>query len=657
MNIIVDLNYPIKDGTEVVFRSPVDCSQVKGLLVNYQDNGPCTKEFALADANGNNVGKISHLFGEDVPVKVILDVTKKSMAFVQNADTNAYLEGRFAELEDKIGTGGGSTDSAVLYTEQDLTPEQQAQARENIGAISEVANESITPEKTTFVQVERTPVSINLFDKDTMAIEGHWYYEQEVGKTAPNPRAAAEYGAITIPVKGLLSVTLSYDKPNSALYLYNYFFVDDGGIVISAETLGWKSFKTNDFTLAVPSGAVSLFASINGYSNTTSSANRKELMAVAGNTAMPYQPYSDDAVEKIYIPNLVVENKEMRLCLPAKYDLVVGDTFELFYKGIMLCKDPYQYNILVNCDIGSAYGRKFIVTPTAENVGTHELTVKISDDFGNVLAEQSVLLNVVNKATSPAENINVLCVGDSLTASGEWVDELYRRLTKTTDKTQHNVTAPVGDGLTNISFVGKKTTANGAGYEGNGGWKYDSYIDPEKAGNPFAYNGVVDFNAYCTDLGIDCIDLCYILLGWNMASYDEDLFKTKAKAFIDLLIAHNPNIKIVLVGVQMPFLDGLGYNYGTVTQNGVYGDYRALQEFVCNLDDWNNDIAGEYADNITTINISGQFDTEYGTWTREVVVNARSAIKLTEQYNGIHPREEGSYQIADAVYRKFTADN
>lgn len=110
MNIIVDLNYPIKDGTEVVFRSPVDCSQVTGLLVNYYENGkPGSKEFAFADANGNNVGDIDHLFGEDVPVKVILDVTKKSMAFVQNADTNAYLEGRFAELEDKIGTGGGGS--------------------------------------------------------------------------------------------------------------------------------------------------------------------------------------------------------------------------------------------------------------------------------------------------------------------------------------------------------------------------------------------------------------------------------------------------------------------------------------------------------------------------------------------------------------------
>ena len=95
MNIRVDLTTPIKDGTEVVFRSPVDCSQITGLIVYVTENGNTTsQEFALADAHGNNVGDIDHLFAENVVVKVILDVTT-GMAFVQNADTNAYLESRF----------------------------------------------------------------------------------------------------------------------------------------------------------------------------------------------------------------------------------------------------------------------------------------------------------------------------------------------------------------------------------------------------------------------------------------------------------------------------------------------------------------------------------------------------------------------------------
>lgn len=120
MNVRVDLQYAIQDGTEVVFRSPVDCSQVTGLVVYYPDGEDIvSQEFLFADAHGNNVGDVDHLFSENAVVKVILDVIT-GMAFVQNADTNAYLEDRLAE--------------AVTHTPQSLTPKQQAQARENIDA-------------------------------------------------------------------------------------------------------------------------------------------------------------------------------------------------------------------------------------------------------------------------------------------------------------------------------------------------------------------------------------------------------------------------------------------------------------------------------------------------------------------------------------------
>lgn len=102
-NIRVDLDYTISDGCAVAFRSPCDCTEITGLIVYYRDEvgGIVSKEFALADAHGENVGDIPHLFAADVVVKVILDITS-GMAFVQNADTNAYLEGRFEELEAQI---------------------------------------------------------------------------------------------------------------------------------------------------------------------------------------------------------------------------------------------------------------------------------------------------------------------------------------------------------------------------------------------------------------------------------------------------------------------------------------------------------------------------------------------------------------------------
>ena len=93
MNIKVELKTNIADGSEVVFRSPADCSQVTGLVI-YHTGGKT--EFAFADAHGHNVGDIDHLFAENAVVKVILDVTA-GMAFVQNADTNAYIERTFVK--------------------------------------------------------------------------------------------------------------------------------------------------------------------------------------------------------------------------------------------------------------------------------------------------------------------------------------------------------------------------------------------------------------------------------------------------------------------------------------------------------------------------------------------------------------------------------
>ena len=412
------------------------------------------------------------------------------------------------------------------------------------------------------------------------------------------------------------------------------------------------------------------------------------------------------------------------LHLPEKYDLVVGDTFELFYKGVMLCKDPYAYNIHVNCSIGKAWGRKFEVTPTVE--GTYPLTITVSDDFGDVIEMKLTNLVVKNKMKSPEKTVNVLCVGDSLTCGGIWVDEVSRRLTKKDDKTSFGHDAPMGDGLSNIRFIGKNTTPCAAGFEGFGGWKFSDYLsdatttsnywltcshsksdsDQEsiykdengvewqletiekdrlkfkkskgvgtmktsgtltwvsggmdtsditfsksalEAGNPFVYNGQIDFTSYCADVGVEGIDVCYILLGWNNAATDKEVYKSQAKQFIELLLKFNPDMKIVLLGLQIPSLDGCANNYGA---QGVYANFRALQEYVFSLDEIYAEIAKEY-ENVSSVNVSGQFDTEYSMQTFTAKANARSLEQVTVQSNGVHPNIFGYYQIADAVYRHF----
>lgn len=120
-NIRIDSTVPIINGQTITFRSPADCSQVTGLIVYYPEgNGTTSKTFQFADAHGNNVGNI-HLFAENVLVKVILD-TDMGRAYVQNADTNAYLEGQLADKLSK--TGGTMTGPVVAQNNENYAAKQ-----------------------------------------------------------------------------------------------------------------------------------------------------------------------------------------------------------------------------------------------------------------------------------------------------------------------------------------------------------------------------------------------------------------------------------------------------------------------------------------------------------------------------------------------------
>lgn len=106
--IRVDQAIPVFDGQPVTFKSPASCKGIEGLKVYYPvGKGTAVATFALADAHGNNVGSID-LFAANVLVKVILD-TDQGMAYVQNADTNAYLEGRLAKIEGGAVKKSGDT--------------------------------------------------------------------------------------------------------------------------------------------------------------------------------------------------------------------------------------------------------------------------------------------------------------------------------------------------------------------------------------------------------------------------------------------------------------------------------------------------------------------------------------------------------------------
>lgn len=154
--------------------------------------------------------------------------------------------------------------------------------------------------------------------------------------------------------------------------------------------------------------------------------------------------------------------------LAKNYDLVVGDTFELFYRGIIASMDPYKYYIHIECSVGKPLPRYFTFTPNESQVGDYLLRVSLYDDFHHLIDTAETLLHVV-KATKPTRPVNVLCFGDSLTFNGVWPYEGYRRITK-------NDGTPLGLGFNDaLNLVGTMKKEE-VGYEGYGGWQWRHFV-------------------------------------------------------------------------------------------------------------------------------------------------------------------------------------
>ncbi len=115
-NIKIELDYELIDGQPVTFAAPCNCTEVTGLKV-YHAGG--SNVFTFKDAHGNALTGLGNLFSKGAYVKAILDVNSGS-AYLQNADTNAYLE---AQLASKAPAGYGLGAWAKLTTDLNSTKE------------------------------------------------------------------------------------------------------------------------------------------------------------------------------------------------------------------------------------------------------------------------------------------------------------------------------------------------------------------------------------------------------------------------------------------------------------------------------------------------------------------------------------------------------
>ena len=158
--------------------------------------------------------------------------------------------------------------------------------------------------------------------------------------------------------------------------------------------------------------------------------------------------------------------EKLRVVLADKYDLVVGDTFQLFYRSVIEAPNPYRYSIVVKCREGKSFPRYYEYTPTEP--GQYKLTIQVIDADFTVLGSTETTLNVV-VPKAPEKPVNILCIGDSLTQGGAWVTELNRRIVADDGM-------PAGLGFQDaVKFHGRPTKA-GTPCEGYGGWHWESFL-------------------------------------------------------------------------------------------------------------------------------------------------------------------------------------
>lgn len=110
--IELSLNHPIQDGEEIEFTASSDSSAVTGIKVTYPvdiEGTMETKTFSLRDAHNNNISATANIFSSGAYIKAVVNITD-SAAYIQNADTNKYLETKFSGKANSTHTHNAASD-------------------------------------------------------------------------------------------------------------------------------------------------------------------------------------------------------------------------------------------------------------------------------------------------------------------------------------------------------------------------------------------------------------------------------------------------------------------------------------------------------------------------------------------------------------------
>lgn len=186
------------------------------------------------------------------------------------------------------------------------------------------------------------------------------------------------------------------------------------------------------------------------------------------------------------VQDIAAQSKDtLQLTLPPVIYAVPNVEISLYFDNLVLTQTPHSLKFSVDCSIGQTESRRWVVNPTATDVGTQPLTVRVEGADGALLGTASTKLQVSPADAGEGKSVRLLIVGDSLTNASQYPNELSRLLQ-----------LPGNPKLTMLGTHRPAAAAEGVAHEGYGGWTWSRFVnhyepapDPKqrKFSSPFVF--------------------------------------------------------------------------------------------------------------------------------------------------------------------------
>lgn len=159
---------------------------------------------------------------------------------------------------------------------------------------------------------------------------------------------------------------------------------------------------------------------------------------------------------------------DLKLTLPPAIYAAEGLKTSIYFDNLILAESAADYEFKITCPVGQPAERRWVLKPTAKDVGTHEFKVEVISQDGQRLKTASSVLHVFSaKSEQHLDSpIRLLIIGDSLTHATQYPNELARLLN--------------GPGNPQWKMLGTHAPTSaqpGVVHEGYGGWTWDRFAN------------------------------------------------------------------------------------------------------------------------------------------------------------------------------------